>query len=207
MCTANLIDILDVPFLELQEGFNLLKSKTFSKGTKLCQVYFYTYLHKYMGVSKNRETPQNGWWKSWKKNLFFNGWFGGEKPHYFRKHPFLYHFKSFSLTSPGKTSPSPFTPQQTWVGAAPTSSMTLNLKGFVACVKGQKEWMELLFNGVSWYILPIGWFFAYHLTKNNHWFIDLLFCEVYKGWHTYSFGQIPWKCVFGMFCMGWATDF
>ena len=38
-----------------------------------------------MGVSKNRETPQNGWWKWW-KNPIKMGWFGG-KTHYFRKHP------------------------------------------------------------------------------------------------------------------------
>ena len=41
-----------------------------------------------MDVSKNRETPQNGWWKSW-KTLFFDGWFGG-KTHYFWKHPHTY---------------------------------------------------------------------------------------------------------------------
>ena len=55
ICTAYLIDILDVPFLELQEGVNLLKnlkSKTFSKGTKLCQVLW---------VFPKIGVPQNGW--------------------------------------------------------------------------------------------------------------------------------------------------
>ena len=71
MCTANLIDILDVPFLELQEGFNLLKSKTFSKGTKLCQIYLYIYIN--MGVSKNNGIPKMDGENHGKHPFFLNG--------------------------------------------------------------------------------------------------------------------------------------
>ena len=47
----------------------------------------------YMGVSKNRGTPKWMVFFLMEKNLFFNGWFGGDFTHYFRKHP--YHFDSF----------------------------------------------------------------------------------------------------------------
>ena len=36
--------------------------------------------------NRGRKTPQNGWWKSWFKTLWTNGWFGGVS-HYFWKHP------------------------------------------------------------------------------------------------------------------------
>ena len=115
--------------------------------------------------------------------------------------------KSFSLTtSPGKTSPVSVHPspwrwrlqarwRSTWRVPHP-------------CVKGPKKWMEFLFNGVSWYILPIGWFFCLPPKKGNQKKpIDLLtsyFVKFKKGWHTYSFGQILENVCLG--CFSWVEQ-
>ena len=125
-----------------------------------------------------------------KNPLFLMDDLGGKKPHYFRKHPFLYHFKELLFNNiPWKNFPHLRSPIS--MKMAPTSSMTLNLKGDrsdnARCVhapmcEGPKR-MDGTF--IQWSFLVVCsqfmWFFAYHQkkgTRNNHWFIDLLFCEV-----------------------------